>query len=559
MLRQQKLDKPAVADNFRIVDGRLVICLGRDAIISVPEGVLSVEEAAFAGCRELTRVDFPASLRILVLGWGDQVFADCPRLATLSLGPNLEQFNLSLEPQVEVLFPERFNAFYTGKLSDDEIIRLLFGLYRRNRGKAAYANYRDVLHVYLHHGSLQVREKCLAIMAQQPDQVLTLSQELLPGLAAPQRQAAQQLPQALAQLTAARSAATPPRDMSLLPDFGLDAADGVSYAIVGQQYRAELTNDLELELFAAASRERLKSFPLGTGAAEAEWNYEELKRELYAFRAAQIALLRRRFVSGVALPAAAWRQTYASHPVLRRLTRRLVWSCRVDRERRPFRLLADGSCVDEQGRPCTMPASSLVSLAHPLNLTLGEIAAWRDQLVAAKIRQPICQIAEPVIWFSMPEELRYRYNGLVVPYGKLRSLEREGFHIYGTYEHGYELDDGAIRLHFTFGAKAYLGAALAADEARLDTLQLTAPKRRRQINHGLAVLDRLLLVAAIREDDLEQLSGYIESQTLGLPEDELNEYLATANQYASLKCLASLLDYKQRNFRFGGIWQELRL
>lgn len=561
MLRQQELAAQAVADDFRIVDGRLIKYLGQDAVITVPEGVVAVEEAAFAGCRAIRRIDFPDSLRILVLGWGDQVFTDCPHLQTLSLSPNIEHFNLSLGPEIEVRFPPRFHAFYNDRLTDDETIRLLFGLYRRNCGLAAYNDYRDVLHVYLQHPSPQVREKCLAIMAQQPEQVLALCETLLPALAEPQKQAAQKMPQGLVQLVAERSAATLPREMTRLPDFGLDSADGVCYDLAGRQYRAELTDDLNLELLDGVSHERLKSFPAGAvhGTADAEWNYEELKRALHDFREAQTGLLRRRFVSGVALPCGLWRQTYAGHPLLRRLARRVVWSCRVGRERHPFRLLGDGTYVDEQGLPWALPASSLISLAHPLNLTFGELNAWRNQLAAAGIRQPISQLSEPVIWYSAPGELRSRYAGLVVPYGKLRALEREGFKIYGTYEHGYELDDGAIRLHFTFGARAYLGAALPADEAHLDTLRLTAPTRRRQINHGLAALDRLRLLAAIRNDDLERLSCYLESQTLGLPEDEFDAYLTTANQYGSLKCLASLLEYKQRNFRFGGIKEKLRL
>ncbi|NLF79987.1 MAG: DUF4132 domain-containing protein, partial [Clostridia bacterium] len=343
------------------------------------------------------------------------------------------------------------------------------------------------------------------------------------------------------------------------PDFGFDAAGRVFYQIGGRQFYARLSDDLSLELYDGQSHERLASFPSGAGGAEAEWRFEELKRDVFAMRLEQTALLRRRFVSGVTWPAAAWRRDYEHNPALRPLAERLIWSCRIGRDRHPFRLLAAGGCVDVQGRPWAIPDDSLISLAHPLNLTFGEIDAWREQLLADGIRQPFSQLAEPVIWFSSPDELRWRYHGLSLPFGKLRALEQEGFQIYGTYQHGYELDDGAVRLHFTFGLQAYLNEALPTDEVRLERLRLIAPARRRQINHALATLDRLRLIAVIRADNLEQLSQYIGEQTLGLPEDELNEYLSLAHQYGSLQCLASLLEYKNDHFRFGGVREALRL
>lgn len=546
------------AETFRIAEGRLIKYLGREAEISVPEGVIAVEETAFADCPGLRSVSFPDSLRILVLGWGDRVFADCVNLTHIRLGPHIEQFNLRLAEQTEVAFPPRFNALYEDKLSDEEIIRLLFGLYCRNRGAAAYADYRDVLHVYLRHQSLQVAEKCLAIMAGQPEQVLALQEELLPALDEPQQEKLLQLPQALCLLKPERQAAAGAAEQQL-PDFGFDAAGRVFYQIGGRQLYAQLGDDLSLELYDGQSHQRLAAFPGGAGSAEAEWRFEELKRDLFALRRGQIALLRRRFISGVTWPAEIWRRDYRDNPALRRLAGRLIWSCRIGRDRHPFRLLADGNCVDEQGRARLIPGDALISLAHPLNLTFGEIDAWREQLVRDGVRQPFSQLAEPVIWFSSPDELRWRYHGLSLPFGKLRALEREGFKIYGTYQHGYELDDGAIRLHFTFGVQAYLNRALPTDEVRLERLRLIAPARRRQINHALATLDRLRLIAVIRTDNLEQLSQYISEQTLGLPEDELNEHLSLAHQYGSLQCLASLLEYKNDHFRFGGVREALRL
>ncbi|NLF80499.1 MAG: DUF4132 domain-containing protein, partial [Clostridia bacterium] len=327
----------------------------------MPEGVIAVEETAFSDCPGLRSISFPDSLRILALGWGDRVFAHCPDLNHIRLGPNIEQFNLRLAEQTTVAFPPRFNAFYEHKLNDEEIIRLLYGLYRRNRGAAAYANYRDLLHVYLRQPSPQVAEKCLAIMAESEEQVLTLQKELLPALNETQREQLRQLPQALALLRAGRQAKGAAGRQ--LPDFGFDAAGRVFYQIGGRQFYARLSDDLSLELYDGQSHERLAAFPGGAGGAEAEWRFEELKRDVFAMRLEQTALLRRSFVSGVTWPAAAWRRDYEHNPTLRPLAERLIWSCRIGRDRHPFRLLAAGGCVDVQGRPWAIPDDSLISLA----------------------------------------------------------------------------------------------------------------------------------------------------------------------------------------------------
>lgn len=177
--------------DFEIIDGQLNKYLGNQKYVVVPDGVTVVNEKAFENSADLERVDFPDSVKILVLGWGDKVFANCPYLHTVKLGKNIEYYNLSLPAGTKVLFPQRFEVFYRDVLSAEDTARLLYGLYCRNGGKASYRNFTDLVHVFLTHSSPKVKEKAAAIVFTHLGECLAIIRKIMPKLGGKPRDTAE--------------------------------------------------------------------------------------------------------------------------------------------------------------------------------------------------------------------------------------------------------------------------------------------------------------------------------------------------------------------------------
>ena len=97
------------------------------------------------------------------------------------------------------------------------------------------------------------------------------------------------------------------------------------------------------------------------------------------------------------------------------------------------------------------------------------------------------------------------------------------------------------------------------DSAFIRTVHVVNLKRARAINHSLFVLDRLPILRAVKNDDIELLIKYLENKQLGMDEGEIESYLTVANKYRSFKCTAELLDYKNKHFRFNPTHGEIRL
>lgn len=724
--------------DFEIIDGQLNKYLGNEKHVVVPDGVTVVNEKAFENSVDLERIDFPDSVKILVLGWGDKVFANCPHLHTVKLGKNIEYYNLSLPAGTKVLFPQRFEVFYRDMLSAEDTARLLYGLYCRNGGEASYRNFTDLVHVFLSHSSPKVKEKaaaivftylreCLAVIRKimpklegtprdnaerflrkydtspglslgsrddverycrenynkdsgqkllwqlkvkeeyldkirwrdtmkpapavvsrfvflqymltekverdencdriaemlvtedlqntlektyaylsgygpredwgaifehrafmtaycrfaSPDQVRALTEKIsrwvargekgqsflthvLAALALNNTPTALLFLDKLGKLAFAAKIRRIPVDKlrdSLIPDFGFDQDGAIYGESKGKKYRITVLPDLSLQLFDMEKGTNISSLPPKTQIAfpGSTLDFIELTRTIKEIKEQQLALLKHQFVTGATKTVVAWRKTYAENTLLRRLAQSIIWSYSFNREKETFRILDDGALIDVKGHAWFLPEKGAVSVAHPLNLTAAEIAAWSKQLTTEGLYQPFGQLSEQVIPFSSLDVIKNRYAGIILPFGLLKYLEAEGFKIYGNADFGYQADNNVVRLHFDFGIKTALSAAKEDDPVYIRALNVANLTRARAINHSLNILDRLPVLGAIKKDEIDCLIAYIENKNLGLDAYETETFLCVANQYQSFKCTAELLDYKNRHLRFNTIRDDIKL
>lgn len=93
-----------------------------------------------------------------------------------------------------------------------------------------------------------------------------------------------------------------------------------------------------------------------------------------------------------------WRQWYGDHPLLRHLTRRLVWTLDGD----PAGAMWNGRAWhDAAGRRMRAPAT--VRPWHPATAGIEAIRAWRDRLIDAGICQPFKQVFREVYLLTPAE------------------------------------------------------------------------------------------------------------------------------------------------------------
>lgn len=98
------------------------------------------------------------------------------------------------------------------------------------------------------------------------------------------------------------------------------------------------------------------------------------------------AMLRRRTWS-----RRAWAHVFQEHPLWAAFARSLVWRCA---DGQTFRADDSGGLTGPDDQPVTIDQEKIL-LAHPIDLSVDELARWRAQLADYKLIQPLAQIDRP--------------------------------------------------------------------------------------------------------------------------------------------------------------------
>lgn len=104
-------------------------------------------------------------------------------------------------------------------------------------------------------------------------------------------------------------------------------------------------------------------------------------------------------------PLPTWRTRYLDHPLLQKISRRLIWHVRRG-ERSGLCIWQDGRLVDSQSRALEwLGEDTVVSLWHPLGSDSDTVRAWRNYLQRNQVAQPLKQ-AHREIYILTDVELR---------------------------------------------------------------------------------------------------------------------------------------------------------
>jgi hypothetical protein len=243
---------------------------------------------------------------------------------------------------------------------------------------------------------------------------------------------------------AARAGVSPSELLELsVPTLGFDA----------EGTRTDTSDDWTsvVRLVAAGDLERSWIGPDGTAvtkppaAVDGTWikrlkeTDKEIRRELAVERGRVEDLL----VETRDWPLPVWRERYLGQPVTRQFARTLIWRFRGANGTRSG-LPVDDGVLGADGEPLAIGDDTRVLVWHPIDATEAEVAAWRDLLVARRIRQPFKQAFREVYRLTPAEETTEtysnRYAGHILHYPQVRALmtaRRWGSNFLGPFDGGY--------------------------------------------------------------------------------------------------------------------------
>jgi hypothetical protein len=208
-------------------------------------------------------------------------------------------------------------------------------------------------------------------------------------------------------------------------------------------------------------------------------------------------------------PYDEWCRYYRDHPVTGVLVRRLIWEFQnVEDADGEWRAVAP--MAEPPGRP------ERVRLWHPIRASTDDIRAWRERLVAERLRQPFKQAFREVYLLTPAEEetgvYSNRFAAHIVHYRQLDALFKErGWqaNFLGRHDGGYdgkaraEFGDGEWRACFHHEPAADDdGGGYAPEHAATDQVRFERRDGRRWREVPLAEVPPPVFSEAMRDVDL---------------------------------------------------------
>ncbi|MFF2551400.1 DUF4132 domain-containing protein [Nocardia sp. NPDC058058] len=223
----------------------------------------------------------------------------------------------------------------------------------------------------------------------------------------------------------------------LVPDLGLDTNGTLVLDYGPRHFTVGFDEKLMPFVIDAAGKPR-KSLPKPAAADDsalapaAYRQFTELKKLARGAASDQIRRLEQAMTTGRDWSAADFERYLVSPPLLRHITRRLIWTTGD----LVFRIAEDLTLADVDDTTVTLPESARVRIAHPLELG-DAVKNWGEVFGDYEITQPFGQLGRPV--YELTEEERAsgsiaRFQGAAVPVGAILGLLGRGWE--RGYAHG---------------------------------------------------------------------------------------------------------------------------
>ncbi|MDA1385733.1 MULTISPECIES: DUF4132 domain-containing protein [Glycomyces] len=245
----------------------------------------------------------------------------------------------------------------------------------------------------------------------------------------------------------------------LLPDFGLGTDGSLvldygprKFTVVFDEQLRPYVTDEDRKPRKALPKPGAKDDPELAGPAYQR--FTALKKELRTVSVDQVRRLEAAMINARTWTRREFEEHLHGHPLMRYLTRRMVWLAQTAESRQTFRIAEDNTYTDAEDDAVELHDDAVIRLAHPVDMTAEEQGAWARLLADYEILQPFPQLARPVMAFTEEEletgRLR-RFEGAVVPPGAILGLTKHGW------VRGKPMDNGTeFGFHFPLPAGGYV-------------------------------------------------------------------------------------------------------
>ncbi|GAA2143650.1 MolR family transcriptional regulator [Glycomyces algeriensis] len=272
----------------------------------------------------------------------------------------------------------------------------------------------------------------------------------------------------------------------LLPDFGL-GNDGVLVLDYGpRKFKVVFDEQLRPYVTDEAGKPRkvlpkpgAKDDPELAGAAYQR--FAALKKELRTVSVDQVRRLEAAMINARTWERDEFEEYMHGHPLMRYLTRRMIWLAHAPDQRLSFRIAEDNTFTDAEDDSVSLPGDAVIRLAHPIDMTAEEQGAWARLLADYEILQPFEQLGRPVMAFTEAEletGRLLRFENAVVPPGAILGLTKHGWVRGKPQDNGIEFgfhfplpEGGYVAVELSPGLQIGLGAD--TDDQCLERVFLT--------------------------------------------------------------------------------------
>jgi len=347
------------------------------------------------------------------------------------------------------------------------------------------------------------------------------------------------------------------RDSHMMPEFAFDA-DGVKrYDIGGNIIEVTIESDLSFRLYDTAKKKVIKSMPKKSDdpekAVACAEDFKAFKKNVQDFYKLRAAYMHNLHLSGDALSSEVWHRVYLSHPVLKFLTRLLVWQ---DETGRSFLPLENG-IIDAQGQPYAPQGK--ITLGHVLSMNADDVEAWQKYLSSHAIVQPFEQMWESVVQFDPDaKDFKKRYWNVVLSKTERNALKKAlglwGINMrsagmereFDAGNWSYEYSNESF---FIFGGGFTLDYEVDPDDGTttLGKIGEFSQKKEdsRRINAILLHLDRAAIRSRIISGDDAAVAAALDT---GFTAAQISEFVSLSTECGQTACTAILLNFKNEHF-----------
>lgn len=328
---------------------------------------------------------------------------------------------------------------------------------------------------------------------------------------------------------------------TVLADFGFNKDGKKVYDLGGNTVSVSLEKDLSLRIFDDNAGKIVKSIPKKGADAElhekAKKDFADLKKNIKRVVTNRKNLLFEAFLTGKTYVPSNWGKSYLENPVLNAIACCIVWK----QNDKYFTVTQSGKTIACSGEAFTLTEGEPIAVAHPIEMSEGEIEQWQKYFVDNNLKQPFEQVWEPA--YKETDIKSDRYKGCSISVYKFSGKEQHGIKAWGLTSYSEEFGFSLVDCELKAASNTWRFIPGITDDAKYELGEFTIKQFSRYANHIVFLLDRWTIEERIIKNDPtigNILGGFTVAQLL--------EFISLASEKNSTDCLAVLLEYKNRKF-----------